>query len=85
MPLRKESVLEALKWSHIDVGTVLFLMGEDGIEPGDWSAEEKSKVVANIIGTVEVEKEPQHIDIANALGAIRKAELRYQDKSKGEK
>ncbi len=81
MPLKKESILEALKWNFLDVGTVLFLMGEDGIEPGSWSAEEKSKVVANIIGTVEVDKEPRHIDIANALGAIREAELQSREQT----
>jgi hypothetical protein len=80
MPLKKRSTLEALKWDHIDVGTVLFLMGEDGLEPEEWTAEEKCAVVSAVVNTIEVATEPQHIDIANAFGAIREAELQYQEK-----
>lgn len=81
MPLKKESILNCINWDYTEVGTLLFLMGEDGLEPEDWTAEEKSEVVLCIVNAIEIATEPQHIDIANALGAIREAELRHRAKA----
>lgn len=81
MPLKKESILNCINWDYTEVGTLLFLMGEDGLEPEDWTAEEKDAVVGAILGAAEADERLHNIDIANALGAIREAELRHRAKA----
>jgi hypothetical protein len=87
MPLRKESILAAIEADFDCLGTVLFLMSADGVEPGPWTDEEKVKVVDKIQTNVDGRaigygfEELSQVDIANALGAIREAELQHREKA----
>lgn len=81
MPLKKESILECLNWEHVDVGTVLLLVCMEGIEPGEWSDEEKCAVVGSIDSEAGYETHYHRVDVANTFGAIREAELRHRAKA----
>lgn len=84
MPLKKESILKVLDQTDVALGTLLALIAEDGVEPGEWEVAEKEAVVGAITSYVSARSfddkpELSSLDIARSLGAIREAELRYQE------